>query len=210
MQAKFSPDGKSIAFTGNYDGGNDVYTMPATGGEPVRLTWNPSGDRVIDWQPDGKSIRFQSRRISFTGRDLQLFTVPIAGGLPTALVLPTGGLSSYAPDGNRIAYNRISREHRTWKRYKGGMAQDIWIYDFNKNDTQKVTDWIGSDNYPMWQGDTIYYNSDKSGRLQIWAYNTVNGERRQITHHKEYDVKNPSQGPGAIEAIYFPSGDHCV
>jgi tricorn protease len=197
-QAKFSPDGKTIAFSGNYDGNNDVYTISVQGGEPQRLTWHPGADRVIDWQPDGKSVRFQSRRQSRTGRDMQLFTVNVDGGLPRRNPLPTGGLSSYSPDGNKLAFNRMSREHRTWKRYKGGMAQDIWIHDFDRNETKKVTDWIGSDNYPMWQGDTIYYNSDESGNLQIWAYDTVGGGRRQITHHKDYDVKNPSQGPGAI------------
>ncbi len=197
-QAKFSPDGKTIAFSGNYDGNNDVYLVNAQGGEPERLTWHPGQDRVIDWQPDGQSVRFQSRRQTRTGRDMQLYTVDKDGGLPVRNPLPTGGLSSYSPDGTKMAYNRMSREHRTWKRYKGGMAQDIWIYDFNKNDTAKITDWIGSDNYPMWQGDTVYYNSDKSGNLQIWAYDTKTGEHRQITEHKEYDVKNPSQGPGAI------------
>jgi len=197
-QAKFSPDGNTIAFSGNYDGNNDVYLISATGGEPQRLTWHPGGDRVIDWQPDGQTVRFQSRRESRTGRDLQLFTVAAGGGLPRRVILPTGGLSSYSPDGNEIAFNRISREHRTWKRYKGGMAQDIWIYNFDKNDTRKITEWIGSDNFPMWQGDTIYYNSDKSGRLQIWAHDLKTGESRQVTDHDEYDVKNPSQGPGAI------------
>ncbi len=197
-QAKFSPDGKTIAFSGNYDGNNDVYLVNSQGGEPQRLTWHPGADRVMDWQPDGRSVRFQSRRESRTGRDLQLFTVYKDGGLPIRIPLPTGGLSSYSPEGNKIAYNRISREHRTWKRYQGGMAQDIWIYDFDKNDTQKITDWIGTDNYPMWQGDTVYYTSDKSGNLQIWAFDTVTGANRQITKHKEYDVKNPSQGPGAI------------
>lgn len=197
-QAKFSPDGKTIAFTGNYDGNNDVYTVDARGGEPVRMTWHPGYDRVIDWQPGGEAVRFQSRRESRTGRDLQLYTVSLEGGLPERIILPTGGLSSYSPDGKQVAYNRITREDRTWKRYKGGMAQDIWIYDFEKNDTQQVTDWIGSDNFPMWQGDKIYYNSDKTGNLQIWVYDTKSGERRQITSHKEYDVKNPSMGPGAI------------
>jgi len=197
-QPKFSPDGATIAFTGNYDGNDDVFLIPATGGEPERLTWHPGFDRVIDWQPDGQSVRFQSRRESRTGRDMQLFTVPVTGGLPERIVLPTGGLSSYSPDGKRIAYNRMTREHRTWKRYKGGMAQNIWIYDFEKNDTEQVTEWIGSDNFPMWQNDTVYYTSDASGRLEIWAYDTTSKERRQVTTHDEYDVKYPSQGPGAI------------
>ena len=198
LNPKFSPDGRTIAFTGNYDGNNDVYTIPAAGGEPVRLTWHPGFDRVVDWQPDGSSVRFQSSRESRTGRDLQLFTVAGSGGLPARMILPTAGLSSYSPDGNRFAFNRISRENRTWKRYKGGMAQDIWVYDFKANSTEKVTDWVGTDNFPMWQGGTIYYTSDQTGRLQIWAYDTATKQHRQVTSHDEYDVKNPSQGPGAI------------
>ena len=197
-QPKFSPDGKMIAFSGDYDGNNDVYVIPATGGEPERLTWHPGWDRVIDWQPDGTSVRFQSPRQSRTGRDLQLFTVPVTGGLPRRIVLPTAGLSSYSPDGRQIAFNRITRENRTWKRYKGGMAQDIWIYDFDKNDTRRLTEWTGSDNFPMWQGQTIYFTSDRGGNLQIWAHDLGTGQQRQITHHEDYDVKFPSQGPGAI------------
>ena len=194
-QPKFSPDGRFIAFSGNYDGNNDVYRIPTGGGEPVRLTWHPGWDRVIDWQPDGRSIRFQSPRQSHTGRDLQLFTVTMDGGLPRRIVLPTGGLSSYSPDGKQIAYNRITAENRTWKRYQGGMAQDIWLYDFDRNDSRRLTDWQGSDNFPMWQGDTIYYTSDRTGRLQIWAYETRTDQHRQVTRHDEYDVKHPSQGP---------------
>ncbi len=197
-EAKFSPDGKWIAFGGNYDGNDDVYVVDARGGEPTRLTWHPGRDRVIDWQPDGKSIRFQSRRQSRTGRDMQLYTVGVDGGLPERIILPTAGLSSYSPDGRQLAFNRITRESRTWKRYKGGMAQDIWIYDFDRNDTRQLTDWIGSDNFPMWQGDKIYFNSDRSGNLQIWVHDLQTGRQRQITHHKEYDVKYPSMGPGAI------------
>jgi len=197
-RAKFSPDGGTIAFSGNYDGNHDVYTIPAGGGEPVRLTWHPQWDRVIDWQPDGKSVRFQSPRQSHTGRDLQLYTVNTEGSLPRRVILPTGGLSSYSADGRKIAFNRNSREDRTWKRYKGGMAQDVWVYDFDTNDTQQITDWIGSDNFPMWHRDMIYYNSDQSGRLQIWVHDLTTGEKRQVTNHDEYDVKYPSLGPDSI------------
>jgi tricorn protease len=196
---KFSPDGRWIAFSGEYDGNPDVYVMPAAGGEPVRLTFHPGADRVIDWQPDGESIRFQSARQSHTGRDLQLYTVPRTGGLPERMILPTAGLSSYAPDGHRIAYTPTTTENRTWKRYKGGWAQDIWIYDLAANTSEKITDWVGADNFPMWVGDTIYFTSDReAGKLNIWAYDTVNRSQRQVTRHDEYDVKYPSLGEDAI------------
>jgi tricorn protease len=196
---KFSPDGQWIAFSGEYDGNNDVYVMPAAGGEPVRLTFHPAWDRVIDWQPDGQAIRFQSPRQSHTGRDLQLYTIPRTGGLPERMILPTAGLSSYAPDGHRIAYTPTTTENRTWKRYKGGWAQDIWIYDLAANTSQKVTDWVGADNFPMWHGDTIYYTSDReAGKLNLWAYDTRTGAHRQVTRHEEYDVKFPSLGDDAI------------
>ncbi|MBU0742451.1 PDZ domain-containing protein [bacterium] len=197
-QPKFSPDGRWIAFSGDYDGNNDVYVVPAGGGEPRRLTWHPLHDRVIDWEPDGKSVRFQTSRSSFHMREQQLWTVPLEGGLPTEMILPSGGLSSWSPDGKRLAYNRITREQRTWKRYKGGMAQNIWIYDFAADNTLQVTDWPGTENFPMWHGDTIYFTSDRTDKLQIWAYDVPTGAFRQVTRHKEYDVKNPSLGPDSI------------
>ncbi len=202
---KFSPDGEWIAFSGEYDGNHDVYVMPARGGEPRRLTFHPGNDRVIDWEPDGRRIRFQSARQSLTGRDLQLHTVDREGGLPERMILPEGGLSSWSSDGKRLAYNRITREERTWKRYRGGMAQNIWIYDFARNQSRQVTDWVGTDNFPMWHGDTIYYTSDRAhDKLNIWAWHEPTGQHRQITFHDEYDVKFPSLGPGAI--IYENGG----
>jgi len=196
---KFSPDGQWIAFSGEYDGNHDVYVMPAAGGPPTRLTFHPSWDRVIDWQPDGEHIRFQSARHSHTGRDLQLYTVSRDGGLPEQMILPTGGLSSYSPDGERIAYNRISRENRTWKRYKGGMAQDVWIYDFADNASQRLTDWVGTDNFPMWHEGAIYFTSDREkDKLNLWKIDPATGDATQVTFHDEYDVKYPSLGPDAI------------
>jgi len=198
FQPKFSPDGRQIAFSGQYDGNTDVFVMPSEGGEPRQLTWHPLSDRVIDWQPDGATVRFQSSRASFTRRQAQLWTVPVSGGLPRELPLPEGGLSSWSPDGKQLAYNRISRENRTWKRYTGGMAQNIWIHDFTTGKTRQVTDWPGTENFPMWHGSTIYFTSDRTGRLQIWAYDIPTGKFRQVTHHDTYDVKYPSLGPDAI------------
>jgi len=203
-EPKFSPDGRWIAFSGDYDGNNDVYVIPSEGGEPQRLTWHPYPDRVIDWEPDGKSVRFQSNRTSFTSRESELWRVSLDGGLPTSLGLPTGGLSSWNADGTKLAYNRITREHRTWKRYKGGMAQNVWIYDFANDMTTQVTDWPGSENYPMWRGDKIYFNSDRTGQLQIWSYDTNSGDIKQVTSHKDYDVKLPSLGGDSI--IYENGG----
>ena len=197
-QPKFSPDGRWIAFSADYDGNNDVYVMPSEGGEPRRLTWHPYPDRVIDWEPDGRAVRFQSSRTSFTRREADLWRVPVDGGLPTSLGLPAGGLSSWNADGTRLAYNRITREHRTWKRYQGGMAQNIWIYDFAAETTEQVTDWPGSENYPMWHGARIVFNSDRTGRLQLWAYDTGSGAFEQLTSHDEYDVKLPSLGDGRV------------
>lgn len=195
---RFSPDGRWIAFSGEYDGNNDVYIMPTRGGEPRRLTYHPGADRVIDWEPDGKSVRFQSFRETAAG-GRKLFTIGIEGGLPETMVLPSGGLSSWSDDGKRLAYNRITREHRTWKRYKGGMAQDVWIHDFERNHTRQITDWVGTDNFPMWQGDTIWYCSDRDDdRLNIWAWNEATDQHTQITDHDKYDVKYPSLGPDAV------------
>ncbi|MHB8078166.1 MAG: S41 family peptidase [Candidatus Krumholzibacteriia bacterium] len=195
---KFSPDGTQIAFSGEYDGNNDVYVIPATGGEPVRLTFHPAWDRVVDWEPDGKSIRFLSPRRQWGGFSVPLWTVPVSGGLETEMPFSEGGLSSWSPDGKQLAFNRQIVENRTWKRYKGGMAQDIWVHDFTDGRTTRLTDWVGADNFPMWVGDTIYFTSDRTGRLQIWAHDLKSGQERQITQHDEYDVKWPSLGTDSI------------
>ncbi|MGB7062039.1 MAG: S41 family peptidase [Candidatus Zixiibacteriota bacterium] len=203
---KFSPDGELIAFTAAYDGNGDVYVMPAEGGEPRRLTYCPSGgqpsggvtldDWVIDWYPNGKEILFRSARETFPA--IRLFRIGVDGGFPEALKLPESGLASLSPDGSKIAYNRNLREFRTWKRYYGGRAQDIWIYDLKTDAVEKITDWKGTDNMPMWHEDKIYFNSDREHKLNIYCYDTKTKDIRKITNHTEYDVKWPSLGPGAI------------
>ena len=202
---KFSPDGKFIAFSGNYDGNTDVYLMSATGGTPKRLTHHSAADLVVEWYPDGKQILYRSGMISPSHRFNRFFKQSVDGGLPETLPLPYGELASFSPDGNRIAFQFISREFRTWKRYRGGMASDIWLYDFVENTSQKMTDFAGTDAIPMWHENTIYFLSDRDERkkLNIWAYDLDAEEMHQITRFTEYDVKWPSIGP---DAIIFENG----
>ncbi len=211
IMPRFSPDGKTIAFTGEYEGNTDVYTIPAEGGPVTRLTfhsdvtkdaplrWGPD-NMVVNWTPDGKNIVFLSRRNTFNSWFGRLFSVPVTGGLPVQLPLPKGGLLSYNKDGSEIAYNRIFRNFRTWKDYYGGLAQDIWIYNFNTKKIERITNWKGTDTYPMWYKNTIYFASDrgKEKRLNIWAYDINTKSFRQITHFKNYDVDWPSLGNDGI------------
>jgi len=196
--AKFSPDGTMIAFTGNYDGGTDVYVMPAEGGPPKRLTFHPEADNVLDWFPDGKAVLFRSRRNWPTRAD-QIYRVSIDGGLEERLPVDRAGLTAISPDGKSIAYNRISTEFRTWKRYQGGMAPAIWMGGLDKGDFQKITDWPGTNSWPMWQEGALYFTSDRQwGTLNIYRYDLATKQTTALTQYKDYDVKYPSIGPGAI------------
>ncbi len=202
---KFSPDGRWIAFSGNYDGNEDVYLMPAEGGTPRRLTHHPASDVVVDWYPDGKNIMYRSLTTSPSYRFRRFFKQSIKGGLSEALPLPYGELGSFSPDGTRMAFQFLNRQFRTWKRYRGGMAGDIWLYDFSKNISEKITDFEGTDAVPMWHGETIYFISDRdeNQKLNIWAYDLKSKKARQVTRFTEYDVKWPSLGP---DAIVFENG----
>lgn len=201
---KFSPDGKTLAFSAQYDGNFDVYTMPAEGGEPVRHSYYPSFDQVCDWMPDGKNILFVASRMTAINRIRKFFKVSLEGGLPEALELYEGSLGSFSPDGTKIAYNRISREFRTWKRYKGGQATDIWIYDFKNKKTSQLTTYNGGDRFPMWVGNKIYFISDRDKIMNLYSIDLATKKIRQHTQHKEFDIKWPSLGTGKI--IYENGG----
>jgi len=217
MFPRFSPDGKSIAFTGQYDGNTEVYLMPAQGGIPKRLTFTATlgrddvADRmgpnniVIGWKNDGKEILFRSRATTFNDFIGQLFTVPAAGGLPEQLPLPRGGFGSYSPDDSKLVYNRIFREFRTWKRYRGGMADEIWTYDFKTRQTEQLTKNDASDIIPMWAGNKIYFLSDRdeAKRFNLWSYDTKSKALKQVTQFADFDIKFPSKGD---KAIVFENG----
>lgn len=202
--AKFSPDGKKIAFTANYDGGSDVYVMDINGGNVKRLTYHASSSYVLDWYPDGKSVLFRSTR-EYPFRVQKLYKISIDGGMPEKLPIDRGGLASLSPDGKSIAYNNITRENRTWKRHQGGTAQDIWVGNLDKLDYKKITDFVGTDNYPMWYGDFIYFTSDRAdGTLNLFKYNLSTKETKQLTFYKDYDVKTPSLG---VDNIIYSYGE---
>jgi tricorn protease len=202
MFPRFSPDGKTIAFTGQYDGNTEVYAIPAVGGEPLRVTYTATnsrddlGDRmgpnniVMGWTPDGNNIVYRNRISS--GFDGRLYTVNKEGGLSQPIPLPEGGFCCYSPDGSQLAYNRVMREFRTWKYYKGGMADDVWIYNPQKKTVENITGNVAQDIMPMWAGDNIFYISDRDRIMNIFVYNTTTRQTEKVTNFTGYDVKFPS------------------
>ncbi len=193
---KFNADASSIAFVGNYDGDRDIYTVDADGGIPYRVTHHPANERLLDWNKDG-TLLFSFNGLSGNAAHQKLFTVSADGGIPASTPVPYGATGSISPDGEWLAYTPNSRDNRTWKRYRGGLATDIWLYNLNTNESRKVTSWEGTDTIPMWHKDKLYYLSDngEESRLNIWRYDPKKDSHEQITHFEDNDVKFPSMGP---------------
>ena len=198
---RFNAAGDTVAFMGNYDGNTDLYTIPTAGGTPLRVTYHPDTEHLSDWTPDGRLL-FSAAARHWYPRARELFAVSASGGLPEKMPVPYGSTATVSADGTWLAYTPHTRDHRTWKRYRGGMATDLWLFNLDDSSSRKITDWEGTDTLPMWQGDTVYYLSDARSdtasphRLNIWAYDTASGERRQVTRHEDFDVKWPAIGPG--------------
>ena len=202
---RFSPDGSRIAYSASYDGNLDVYVVPSTGGVPVRLTHHPMADRVIGWHPDGRKVLFASGRESGRQRFSQFYLVGLEGGMPEKLPIPYGEFGAFSADGGQIAYMPMSRDFRTWKRYRGGWAPDLWLFDLKTMASRNLTNDPANDAQPMWHGDTIYFLSDRgpAQRNNIWAHDVPSGRTRQITHFDEFDITFPSSGP---DALVFQAG----
>jgi tricorn protease len=208
---RFSPDGTQIAFTSQYDGNTEVYVMPAEGGVPKRLTTSATlgrddiSDRmgpnnlVMAWQNTKPVVVFRSRMKSFNDFIGQLFTVGLDAELAQQLPLPRGGFISFSPDDSKAAYNRVFREFRTWKRYRGGMADDVWIYDFKTGKTENLTNNPAQDICPMWGPDNrIYYISDRDDHMNLFSTDLTSKETKQLTSFKDFDIKFPSMGKDSI------------
>ena len=208
--ARFSPDGRNIAFSGQYDGNTEVYRMPAEGGVPVRLTYTATlgrddvSDRmgpnnlVMTWRPDNSSIVFRSRRTSFNDFKGQLYEVGPNGGMSRELPFSVGSWCSFNADQSKLAMNQVFREFRTWKYYKGGMADDIYIFDFASGRMENVTNNPAQDVYPMWYGDKIYFCSDRDRTMNLFVYDIPTRQVTKVTTFTDFDVKFPSIGGDAI------------
>ncbi|HQR39377.1 MAG TPA: hypothetical protein PLF26_13370, partial [Blastocatellia bacterium] len=205
---KFSPDGRWIAFTGQYSGTRQVYVIGVEGGEPRQLTFYndvgsipPRGgvdNQVMDWTPDGKYVLFNAHRLPWSDRMPRPYIVPADGGMETPLVVPEGGTGMYSPDGKQYVYAPISREFRTWKRYRGGRNSDIWIYDLANNTSAAIVESPATDQLPCWVGDTIYFASDREKLYNLFAYDTKTKQLKKVTTHADFDVLWPSAGPNSV------------
>lgn len=205
---KISPDGKWIAFSAEYSGSRQVWVMPATGGQARQLTFYnsvgvmpPRGGYdhvVLDWTPDSKQILIRANRTAFGDRNGNYYLVSLEGGFENELPIVNGGFACLSPKADKIAFTPVDREFRTWKRYKGGRATDLWVYDLNANTSERLTTFAGSDQWPVWFGNNIYYTSDQDLRLNIYRLDPVAKTTTQLTFHKDFDVMWPSGENGQI------------
>lgn len=208
LYPKFSPDGQWVAFSAQYNGTRQVYVIPAGGGEPRQLTWYndvgpmpPRGgtdNRVLDWTPDGKFIAVRMNRNPWSERDGRPYLLPFAGGQEKPMPMPESGGGSFSPDGSKFVYTPIDRDFRSWKRYRGGRAQDVWIYDLVANSSLQLTTDRATDHQPMWLGDSVYFVSDREYTLNLYLIAPSGGEPTKLTTFSDFDVLWPSSGPGGI------------
>jgi len=202
---RFSPDGQHIGFTGNYDGNQDIFVMPAKGGLPTRLTHHPDLDRMLDWYPDGKDILFATQMTSEKLSFSKLYRVPATGGLPEILPVPYGEFGAISADGTALAYMLTSRDFRTWKRYRGGRTPEIWLFGLSDFKARNLTQSDSNDGQPMWHGSTLYFLSDRDAnfRANIWAYELDTDTVRQVTFFEDFDIHFPAIGP---DDLVFENG----
>ncbi len=198
----FSPDGNTLAFTGEYDGNVDVYTIPADGGIPKRLTYHPAADTVLGWTPDGKRILFTSTRDSYS-RVASLYTVDTSGSFPEKLPLPWGWEGSYSPDAAKIAYVPLARAFAAWKHYRGGQVTPIWIANLADSSVEKVPHENANDFNPLWVGTKVYFLSDRSGPTTLFSYDTASRKVKEEIKNTGLDFKSAGAGPGAIVIEQF-------
>jgi tricorn protease len=216
---RFSPDGRWIAFTGQLDGDEQVYVMPASGGSPKQLTHYPArgplpprwgyDNQVYGWTPDGQRVLFRSMRDGFDLTDTRLYTVSVEGGLPTPLPMPVSGGGALSPDGKYVAYSPLTRDFRTWKRYQGGWAQDLYLFDLEKGTAENFTHHVRTDRDPMWIGSEVWFASDRTGTLNLFRYDPATKALEQGTQSTQWDVRWPS-GSADGRIVYELGGELAI
>lgn len=202
----FSPDGKLIAFTGQYDGNTDVYVIPAEGGQPQRLTWHPGADQVTGWTPDGEFILFAtSREGVLPTRESKIYKINKRGGVEEALPIPRAVAGEISEDGKYIAYQQIGFWDPEWRNYRGGQAKPIWIVDL-KNFELKMTPQPDNERHtdPVWLNNMVYFLSERDYANNVWSFNPTNNELKQLTFHTDFDAKSLDAGGGQI--VYEQGG----
>ena len=195
----FSPDGRHLAFSAQYEGNTDVYLVPVEGGVPTRLTWHPGADLVQAFTTDGSAVLFTSQRSVFTARYSQLFRVPLTGGMPELVPIPNVAEAVQGP-GGRIAYNPIAGRYQQWKEYRGGTVSRIWIYDPAGKELEKIPQPAtrSNDADPMWIGNAVFFRSDRNGEFNIFSYDPRTKAVRQVTQYDDFPILNASAGGGKI------------
>jgi len=199
---RFSPDGQKIAFGSNEAQGEiNLYTMSLNDGTPRRITFIPSHQQLTQWTSDNQLV-FYTNSLCFSRIEMQLFTVPESGGLPTQLPVAYGSDGAIDDTGEWLAYtpNLQNSLYQYWRRYRGGGAQDLWLVNLRTHTSRRITDWTGGDWHPMWHGTTLYYLSDEGSEncMNVWRYEMRDASRKQVTHFRDYDIRNASIGPDAI------------
>jgi tricorn protease len=217
---KFSPDGRWIAFTGQYDGDEQVYVIPAAGGVPAQLTYYPArgplpprwgyDNQVYGWTPDSKSVLFRSMREGWSLTDTRLYTVPVDGGLPEPLPMTLSGGGDLSPDGKKVVYSPLIRDFRTWKRYQGGWAQDLYVLDLESHEFRQITDHPRSDRDPMWIGEKVYFSSDRTGTLNLYSLDLDSKETKLLTNSRKWDVRWPSKDDSGQIVYELNGGLHVL
>ena len=215
QSAKFSPDCRQIAFTGEYSGDDQVYVMPAGGGVPTQLTYYPAlgplpqrwgfDNQVYGWTPDGSRVLFRSYIDSHALDQPRLFTVSKDGGLPEVLPMPLAGVGQYSPDGKQLVYSPLFRDFRTWDRYQGGWAQDLYIFDMATQQGRNITNNPRTDRDPVWIGNAIYFISDRDDVNNLYRYDIAGGQTTQLTRHRKFDARWAS-GDRAGHIVYEYGG----
>ncbi len=213
---RFSPDGRSIAFTGEYGGNRQVFVIDVEGGAPRQLTFHndigelpPRGgydNQVLGWTPDGKDVVFRANRVPWSERNGRPYLVSAAGGMERPMRIPESGNGSFSPDGTKFVYTPLQSEFRGWKRHRGGRAQDIWIYDLKADTAERILHDPATDNQPMWIGDKIYFTSDREHTLNLYSYDLATRQVRKLTNHDTYDVLWPGADPRAGRIVYENGG----